>query len=41
VGNTFSLEGEKMGVGTEVAKQYLKEHPDAMEKIKASAFQQS
>src|SRR5579863_3319158 len=26
-GNTFTFEGEKMGVGTETAKAYLKEHP--------------
>ncbi|MBX4200901.1 recombinase RecA [Candidatus Parcubacteria bacterium] len=37
-GNTFMLDGEKMGVGTETAKQYLKEHPDAMEKIKKEAM---
>ena len=33
-GNTFTLDGEKMGVGTEVAKAFLKEHPEAIEKIK-------
>ncbi len=36
-GNTFMFGGEKMGVGTEVAKQYLKEHPETIEKIKVSA----
>ncbi len=33
-GASFSLEGEKIGVGTEAAKKYLKEHPDAMKRIK-------
>src|SRR5213079_2362391 len=33
-GNTFSFEGEKMGVGTEVAKQYLKGHSELIERIK-------
>jgi recombination protein RecA len=37
-GNTFTIEGEKMGVGMEVAKQYLKEHPTAIEKIKIAAM---
>ncbi len=36
-GNTFTLDGEKMGVGTEVAKNYLKEHPEAIKKIKAAS----
>ena len=36
-GNTFTLDGEKMGVGTENARIYLKEHPEAIEKIKAAA----
>ena len=36
-GNTFSIDGEKMAVGTEAAKAYLKEHPEAIEKIKISA----
>ncbi len=40
-GNTFLLEGEKMAVGTEAAKAYLKEHPEAIEKIKAYVVQQS
>ena len=37
-GNTFTFEGEKIGVGTEVAKQWLKEHADAIKKIKTAAF---
>jgi recombination protein RecA len=37
-GNTFTFEGEKMGVGTEVAKSYLKQHPEIMEKIKKEAL---
>jgi len=37
-GNTFTFEGEKMGVGAETVKQYLKEHPAIIEKIKASAM---
>jgi recombination protein RecA len=36
-GASFTLEGEKMGQGTEAAKTYLREHPEAIEKIKASA----
>jgi len=36
MGNTFTLDGEKMGVGTEVAKNWLKEHPEAIKKIKQS-----
>ncbi|MEK7664144.1 MAG: recombinase RecA [Patescibacteria group bacterium] len=40
-GSFFTFEGQKIGQGTEAAKQYLKENPAAMEKIKASAFQQS
>ena len=40
-GNTFMFGSEKMGVGTEVAKQYLKEHPEVIEKIKTSVVQQS
>lgn len=38
-GAYFTLEGEKIGQGTEAAKTYLKEHPAAMEKIKTEAFQ--
>jgi len=33
-GNTFTLDGEKIGVGTETAKLFLKERPEAIEKIK-------
>ncbi len=36
-GNTYTLDGEKMGVGTEAAKNYLKEHQEAIDKIKATA----
>jgi recombination protein RecA len=38
-GNTYMLDGEKMGVGTEAAKQYLKEHPAEIEKIKQQAME--
>jgi recombination protein RecA len=37
-GASFTLEGEKMGMGTEAAKQWLKEHGDAVKKIKAAAL---
>jgi len=37
-GSFFTLEGEKIGQGTEAAKAYLKEHPPAMEKIKQEAM---
>jgi len=37
-GNTFTFEGEKMGVGTETAKAYLKEHKEVMERIKKEAL---
>ncbi|MBM3206161.1 MAG: recombinase RecA [Candidatus Staskawiczbacteria bacterium] len=39
LGNTFSLNGEKMGVGTEATKAFLKEHPEVIEKIKAGVIQ--
>jgi recombination protein RecA len=37
-GSYFTLEGEKIGQGTEAAKTYLKEHPEAMVKIKEDAM---
>jgi recombination protein RecA len=37
-GSYFTLEGEKIGQGTEAAKAYLKEHKDAMKKIKEEAM---
>src|SRR3989339_388088 len=37
-GSYFTLEGEKIGQGTEAAKLYLKEHKEAMEKIKQEAM---
>lgn len=37
-GSYFTFESEKIGQGTESAKQYLKEHPEAIEKIKVAAF---
>ena len=40
-GNTFTIDGEKMGVGTEAAKAFLKEHPGAIEKIKTAVLQQT
>lgn len=39
-GNTFTFDGQKIGVGTEVAKKWLKENPDAIKKIKHAAVQQ-
>ncbi len=39
MGNTFTLNGEKIGVGTETAKQYLKDNPESMEKIKQALVQ--
>ncbi len=40
-GSFFTLDGEKIGQGTEAAKAYLKDHPSAMEKIKKFAFEQA
>ena len=40
-GSFFTLEGEKIGQGTEAAKAYLKENPEAVKKIKASLVVQS
>lgn len=40
-GNTFMFGDEKIGVGTEVAKAYLKEHPEAIKKIKEGIVQQA
>ncbi|MGA2417839.1 MAG: recombinase RecA [Candidatus Staskawiczbacteria bacterium] len=37
-GSFFTFEGEKIGQGTEAAKLYLKEHKDAMKKIKDEAM---
>lgn len=39
-GSSFSFEGEKMGQGTEAAKNFLKEHPALMEKIKKAVLEQ-
>ena len=39
-GSYFILEGEKIGQGTEAAKAFLKEHPEAVKKIKEMAVQQ-
>jgi recombination protein RecA len=33
-GNSYSLGEEKLGLGRENAKQYLKEHPKAMKEIR-------
>jgi recombination protein RecA len=38
-GSFFTFEGEKIGQGTEAAKQWLKEHGDAITKIKATVIQ--
>lgn len=38
-GSYFTLEGEKIGQGTEAAKTWLKEHKDAMTKIKKVAME--
>ena len=40
-GSFFTFEGEKIGQGTEAAKAYLKEHKEAMEKIKKLSFEQA
>ena len=40
-GSFFTFEGTKIGQGTEAAKAYLKEHKDAMEKIKKLAIEQA
>jgi recombination protein RecA len=37
-GNTFTFGEEKMGVGQEAVKTYLKEHPEIMEKVKQEAL---
>lgn len=37
-GSFFTFEGEKIGQGTEAAKAWLKEHKDAMAKIKKEAL---
>src|SRR6266404_3581106 len=37
-GASFVFNGEKMGQGTEAAKTFLREHPEAMDKIKAAAI---
>ncbi len=37
-GSFFTFEGEKIGQGTEIAKQFLKEHPEIIKKIKTSAM---
>ncbi len=38
-GSFFTFEGAKIGQGAEAAKTYLKEHSDAMEKIKKTAME--
>ena len=40
-GNTFTLDGEKIGLVTESAKAYLKEIPEAIEKIKNFVVQEA
>jgi len=37
-GAFFSLDGERIGQGTEASKTWFREHPEAMEKIRAAAF---
>src|SRR6185295_1945932 len=37
-GSFFTFEGEKIGQGTEADKQWLKEHSDAVKKIKTAAL---
>ena len=37
-GSYFTFEGEKIGQGTEAAKAYLIDHPEAMKKIKEGAM---
>jgi len=36
VGSFFNFQGQKIGQGTEAAKAFLKEHPEAIEKIKTA-----
>jgi len=38
-GAFFSFDGEKIGQGTEAAKNWFREHPEAMEKIRTAAFE--
>lgn len=40
-GSFFTFEGEKIGQGTEAAKTYLKEHSEAVKKIKEAAFKEN
>jgi recombination protein RecA len=40
-GSYFTFEGEKIGQGTEAAKTWLKEHKEAMTKIKKAAMEQA
>jgi recombination protein RecA len=40
-GSFFTFDGEKIGQGTEAAKAYFREHPDAMEKIKQTVIQKA
>ncbi len=40
-GNSFLFENEKLGVGREAAKSYLKEHPEVAEKLTASIIEKS
>ncbi|MBP7005496.1 recombinase RecA [Patescibacteria group bacterium] len=37
-GNTFSFQGEKLGVGRENAKQTLREHPEMMQQIREKSL---
>ena len=40
-GSFFTFEGEKIGQGTEAAKKYLSENPEAIKKIKQFFSQES
>ena len=39
-GSFFTFEGQKIGQGTEVAKAFLKEHPEIIKKIKEEAMKE-
>lgn len=40
-GSYFVFDGQKIGQGTEAAKQFLKEHPEVIKKIKETVIQQA
>ncbi|KKQ79887.1 MAG: recombinase A [Parcubacteria group bacterium GW2011_GWC2_38_7] len=40
-GNSYMYEEEKLGVGRETAKQYLRENPKLVEKIRKAIIEKS